>query len=106
MRILLDECLPRALKRELTGHTARTVTEMGWSGTKNGALLRLAQTQFDVFLTVDRNIPYQQNLVLINLALIVLHTRSNDIDILRPLMPQVLDALQMIQPGQVVDIGA
>jgi hypothetical protein len=56
MKILLDECMPRQLKTDLAGHVTRTVVEMGWAGTKNGALLRLAETQFDVFLTVDRRI--------------------------------------------------
>ena len=60
MRILLDECLPKRLKRDLTGHTARTVPEMGWAGKENGELLALATGQFDVFLTVDRNLSFQQ----------------------------------------------
>ena len=61
MRILLDECVPRKLTRELPGHECRTVTEMGWAGIKNGRLLRLAENQFDVFLTADQNLQYQQN---------------------------------------------
>ena len=54
VRVLLDECVPKKLRRDLVGHDVRTVTEMGWSGTRNGRLLRQAETQFDVFLTVDQ----------------------------------------------------
>ncbi len=60
--MLLDECVPRKLKRELTQHQVLSVTERGWSGIENGALLALAEAEFDVFLTVDQNIQYQQNL--------------------------------------------
>lgn len=56
MRVLLDECVPRQLRRELPGHDVRTVQEMGWTGTENGALLHLANGRFDVLLTVDQRI--------------------------------------------------
>ncbi len=105
MRILLDECLPRKLKRELLPHTAMTVTEIGWSGIKNGALLRLAETQFDIFLTADRNLPYQQNVSSYNIA-VVLVARNNRIDTLRQLAPGVLEALQTIQAGDIIMVGA
>ena len=62
MRILLDECLPKRLKRDLVGHEARTVPEMGWASKKNGELLVLAEAGFDVFLTVDRNLSFQQDI--------------------------------------------
>lgn len=62
MRVLLDECLPRKLKQELGGHEVRTAQEEGWAGLKNGALLQAAAGRFDVLLTVDRNIAFQQNL--------------------------------------------
>ena len=73
MKVLLDECLPRRLKRGLSPHQVFTVPEMGWAGVKNGALLRLIQTAaFDVFVTIDGNLEYQQNLKQANLAIIVL----------------------------------
>ena len=62
MRLLLDECVPKRLKRELRGHDARTVQDLGWAGVKNGVLLKLANGQFDALLTVDQGIEYQQNL--------------------------------------------
>ena len=62
MRVLLDECLPRPLKREITGHDVTTVPEVGWAGTKNGALLRLTASRFSAFVTIDQGLRYQQNL--------------------------------------------
>jgi uncharacterized protein DUF5615 len=62
MRVLLDECVPRALREELLGHEVMTVAEVGWAGVKNGELVLLAARRFDLLLTVDRNLEYQQNL--------------------------------------------
>ena len=63
MRIQLDESLPRRLRGELSGHSVSTVTQRGWSGVENGELLRVAADDFDVFLTADQNIEYQQSLI-------------------------------------------
>jgi hypothetical protein len=104
VRVLLDECVPRKLRRELTGHDVRTVTEMGWSGIKNGPLLRRAAQDFDVFLTVDQGVEYQQSLVGLNLAVIVMAAKTNDIDDLRPLMSRVREALEKAVPGNVITI--
>ncbi len=106
MRVLLDECVPRKLRPELPGHEVKTVAEMGWSGMKNGALLRLEAAEVDVFLTVDQGIPYQQDLPGLDVALVIVRAPSNDINDLRPRMPEVLRALETIQPGQVVHVGA
>ncbi len=97
--MLLDECLPKKLKRELPEHTVVTVPEQGWAGQKNGALLRLAQAEFDVFLTIDQNLTSQQNLSQIDLAVIVLTAQDNQIETLQPLMSKVLAALKIIQTG-------
>ncbi|HJR57822.1 MAG TPA: DUF5615 family PIN-like protein [Vicinamibacterales bacterium] len=93
MRVLLDECLPRRLKRELEGHEARTAPEMGWASKRNGELLALAVGQFDVFLTADRNLSYQQDPSSFDIAIVVLAARSNRLDDLRPLVPRVLQML-------------
>ncbi len=77
MKVLLDECVPRKLRRELEDHEVFTVTEHGWSGIKNGNLLALAAPEFDVFLTVDQNLKYQQNLKNFNIAIILLTARNN-----------------------------
>src|SRR5437763_13628405 len=71
MRVLLDECVPGALRKELLGHDVKTVAEAGWAGVKNGELLELAAGQFDLLLTVDRSLEYQQNLAAVALAVIV-----------------------------------
>ena len=103
MRVLLDECLPRKLKLELTGHDAKTVPEMGWAGLKNGDLLRAA-FEFDAFITVDRNLPAQQRVDQLPFGVVVLGAPRNDIDTLRPLMARVRAALEKIRPGDVVRI--
>ena len=106
MRVLLDECLPRRLKSELSGHEAKTVPEAGWAGTKNGDLLRLASTAFDVFLTVDTSLAFQQNLAGLEVAVIALRARSNRLDDLRPLMAKVRDRLLApLAPGSITRIG-
>lgn len=99
MRVLLDECVPRALRKEIPGHEVKTVAEMGWAGVKNGELMRLAAAQFDILLTVDRNLEYQQNFAGLALAVIVIHAPSNDIAVLRPLMPAVLAAIPNARIG-------
>ena len=84
MRILLDESLPRRLVRELPGHIVSTVTDNGWSGLENGELLRAAAGQFDLFLTADQNIEFQQNLRELPMAVVVLVAVNNRLDTLRP----------------------
>lgn len=106
MRILLDECLPKRLKRDLVGHEARTVPEMGWAGTLNGALLTLAQTEFDVFLTTDRNLSFQQDLGKYDIAVVVMVAKSNKHDVLKSLVPEVLAILEAAGPGQLLRVGA
>ena len=105
MRLLIDECLPRALKRLFRGHTCRTVQEMAWSGIKNGALLSLAEAEFDALITIDQGFEYQQNLKERRIAILLLVSRSNQIEDLAPIVPAALTALAMILPGQVVRIG-
>jgi len=105
MRVLIDECLPRALKDLLVGHDCRTVRERGWSGASNGVLLSLAETEFETLVTIDQGMQYQQNLAGRRLALIVLAARSNQIEDLEPLVSDILTALQHIQPGQLFRVG-
>ena len=105
MRLLLDECVPKRLKRELTGHQVQTVPEAGWAGVKNGALLRMADGLFDVFLTVDQGIPYQQNLTGFQICVVIMVAPGNDIDDLRPLIPLVLETLRQTQSGQIIRLG-
>ncbi len=102
MHILIDECLPKKLKRELSGHTVFTVQEKGWSGIENGDLLRIAESEFDVWVTADKNIEYQQNLDRFDIAVVVLVAPRNRLDVLLPLIPQLHAVLQVIQPHQIV----
>ena len=105
MRLLLDECVPKRLKEELPGFEVRTVREAGWAGVKNGALLRAADGPFDVLLTVDQGVQYQQNLSGFRIGVVIMVAPSNDIDDLRPLVPGVVEALGKIQPGQIIRVG-
>ena len=105
MRLLLDECVPKRLKRELPGHDARTVQDLGWAGIKNGALLRLANGQFDALLTVDQGIEYQQNLSGLSISVVVMMAPSNDVDDLRPLLPRVEESLAKLRPGEIMRVG-
>lgn len=104
MRVLLDECVPRGLRRDLHGHEVTTVAEAGWAGVKNRKLLKLAATRFDLLLTVDRNMEYQQDFSGLAIAVIVVHAPSNDIDVLRPLMPAVLAVIPETKPGQATHV--
>ncbi|MGP1679871.1 MAG: DUF5615 family PIN-like protein [Burkholderiales bacterium] len=106
MRILLDESLPRKLAVELTGHETQTVQKRGWSGLKNGALLRTACQEFQVLLSGDQNLEFQQNPSTLPISVIVLVAVNNRLETLRPLVPQVLEVLKSIRPGQIVRVGA
>ena len=89
MKLLLDECIDRRLSKEIEGHQVVTVPQAGWTGIQNGELLRLAQAQFDVFVTVDRNLSFQQHLPEFTIAVIVLRARTNRLQDLRPLIPDL-----------------
>lgn len=106
MRVLLDECVPRSLRRELPGHEVRTVVEMGWLGTRNGLRLRQAAAELDVFLTVDQGIELQQHLVGVDPAVIVMAAPSNKIEDLRPLMPRAVAAISSTAAGEIVVVRA
>ena len=105
MRVLLDECLPRKLKHDVRADFVSTVPEMGWASIENGTLLRLAEPEFDVFLTRDRNLEYQQNLTTFDLAVIVMVAATNDINDLKPLMDAVNATILSIKPTEVRYVG-
>jgi hypothetical protein len=105
MRVLLDECVPQRFSRLIVGHAVRTVPQEGWSGKKNGELLALViSAGFDVMVTVDQNIRYQQNLRAAGMAVVVMCGPTNQLTDLEPLAPAVLTALATIQPGEVVEV--
>jgi hypothetical protein len=108
VRILLDEDVPRPLRRDLVGHDVATVVEMGWSGVKNGVLIGLAVSAgFEILLTCDRNLQYQQNVPTLGLALVVLAVRDTKLDTIRPFVPDILNLLDANPgPGTLSVIGS
>ena len=106
MRLLLDESVPSRLRRSLPTHQVSTVVEMGWSGVKNGKLLALAGCAFDAFITVDKNLPYQQNLATLPVAVIVLDSVSIELPALLPLVPKLERALSTLKAQTFVRVGA
>jgi predicted nuclease of predicted toxin-antitoxin system len=100
MKILIDECIDRRLAKDLIGYEVKTVPQMGWAGIKNGTLLALASSEFDIFLTVDQNLPFQQNLPQFDISVIVLQTKSNRLADLKPLIPKILTTIPNVQKGQ------
>lgn len=105
MKLLLDECVPRRLKRDFQTHDVATVIEAGFQGLKNGRLLQSAASAgFEVLITVDQNLTYQQNLKTLPLAILILIAARNKYELLAPLVPQALIALQSIRAGEVVRI--
>lgn len=104
MRELIDECLPRRLVTALAGVDAQTVPDAGWAGKSNGELIALAETEFDVFVTIDQNLVHQQILVGRQLAVAILVATSNRFATLAPLVPAALEALRTIRPGDLVRV--
>ena len=103
--MLLDECVDWRLGRELAIHEVKTARQMGWTTLKNGELLALASAAFDVFVTVDRNLSFQQEIASFSIAVIVLQARSNRLADLRPLVPSLLSAIEATPPGTAKFIG-
>ena len=105
MRILLDENIDRRLKGDLAEeHEILTVAQAGWAGKKNGELLRLAEQRFDIMLSTDKGIPFQQNVSRFDLAVVLLRARSNAYEDLAPLMDEVNRKLEYAKPGTVLRI--
>ena len=107
MKVLIDECAPKALKTFLAkhGHETLTVQEAGWAGKQNGELLKLAEGHFDVLVTVDTNLRYQQNLEGRRIAVIVLAYSSNRLEHLRRHFPACASALQKIKAGEIIQLA-
>ena len=106
MRVLLDESLPRPVANLLIGHSVRTVAGMKWTSLANGELLRRAANAFDVVLTADQNVEFQQNLKTLPIAVVVLVAPSNRLESLEPLVPEVLRVLASLQTKTIARVGA
>lgn len=105
MRVIVDECLPNRLCKALTGHDAILVQKAGYSGLKDGALLDRMDGTFDVFITIDGNLTYQQNLTDRRIAVVVLRAVTNAFEDVEPLVKSILEVLQTVEAGDVVYVG-
>jgi predicted nuclease of predicted toxin-antitoxin system len=104
VKLLLDECVTRHLKRDLAGHEVHTVEDAGLKGLENGDLLKAASGVYEVLITVDRNIPSQQNIAGLNIAILILAAKKNSYVRLKPLIPRALNALESMKVGDVIRI--
>lgn len=102
MKIIIDECVPHIVKKRLPKREIKTVQQMGWSGVKNGELLRLVEAEFDVFITSDKNLRYQQNLKDRQIAILLLP--SNQIPIIENLLTEIDDALEIIKSNDFIEL--
>ena len=105
MRILLDACVPRKLKLSLPGHSVKTAREAGLNRLSDGVMLDAAHGKFDIIVTVDKSLRFQQRMMGRTFSLIVLRTRSNRIKDLSRLIPQLLAAARTVKPGEVREVG-
>jgi hypothetical protein len=105
MKVFLDECIDWRLSRDLVGHEVKTARQMGWASIQNGELLALASQNFDVFVTVDRNLAFQQHVPSLSIAVIVLRAPTNRLADLRRLVPDLLAAIAAAAPGTVTICG-
>ena len=104
MRLLLDECTPRRLRRGFPGHMVSTIEEAGLKGLKNGALLRAASLHFDVLVTVDKNIEYQQNLDTLPMTILILSVLNSRFQSIAPLLPKALESLGSLSGHKIIKI--
>lgn len=105
MRVFLDECIDWRLSRDIAGHDVKTARQMGWTAIKNGELLALASGHFDAFVTVDRNLAFQQNVSGLKIAVVVLQAKSNRLSDIRQLVPGLLSKLDSARQGTVTIVG-
>ena len=106
MRVLLDENLPVDLAAELVGHEVATITRLGWQGIKNSELLHRAQGRFEVLVTMDRNLEFQQHIAGFELCVVLVLASSNRMVHLRPTVPAILEAMEAGRPGELLRVGA
>ena len=103
--MLLDECVVRDFKKDLAGHKVSTVVEAGFGGLENGELLRAASGKYDVLITVDRNLSFQQNISSLQIAVLILMAAGITYADLRPLVPKVLHQLSVVKAGETYRIS-
>jgi hypothetical protein len=106
VKLFLDECVDWRLSRAIEGHEVRTARQMGWTAIKNGELLALVSREFDVFVTVDRNLAFQQRLDSLSIAVVVLRARTNRLSDLQRLVPDLLRAITSSRAGELKFVGS
>jgi hypothetical protein len=106
MRLLLDEHLPIGLAAEFPGHAVHTVSGRGWTGIKNGELLRRMNGQYDALVAMDRSIEFQRRIATLRFGIVLVRARSNRMQDLRPLVPSILSALGAVNPGRIRRVGS
>jgi predicted nuclease of predicted toxin-antitoxin system len=105
MRILIDECVNPRVKQAFKSHDAKTVIEMDWRGIGNGKLLALAEEkQFQVFVTVDQNLEYQQNMAARKLGFVVVHVPDNNIKYYEPIFARMCEVAEAVKPGHLIHV--
>ena len=105
MRVLLDESVPRQLAAHLPNHDVRTVPRLGWSGVKNGELLSRTSGSYDVLVTGDQSIEFQQNLEAMTFGLVVVAAPNNRVETFIALAPRIAQAIENVQPGQIIRVA-
>ena len=105
MKLLLDECVPARFGRLLAEHSVTTVQRRGWTGITNGDLLALAENEFDAFITVDRKLSTEQDLTKFKVAVLLIRARTNRLEDIRPLAPELLQKLPDVKAGALTVIG-
>jgi hypothetical protein len=105
MRLLLDENFPASFAKQFSGFEVQTIHRLGWAGMRNGALMRNASAVCEVFLTLDQNLEFQQNIQRLSFGVVVVIARSNRVLDLLPVMPAILDAVRRVRPGNVLRAG-
>jgi len=103
-RLLLDEQMPRRLKQNLPGHEVSTVQDMRWAGLRNGTLLRRAEDSFDVFVTMDKSIPFQQSVADLRIGVLVIRARNNSFQSLKTHLSSISEAANRVESGTVVEL--
>ena len=105
MRVLLDESVPRQLAANLGDHDVTTVPKIGWAGFRNGELMAKAASQFDVFITAEKGIEFQQNYSELDLGIVILFAPDNRVETIVGLAPAILESLADLKPGRLVRVG-
>jgi len=105
VKVLLDECVNQRLARDFIGHEVSTVEQMGWKSKENGELLALAAKAFEVFVTTDRNLSFQQNVQNLGIAVVVMTAPTNRLTDLRLIVPALLKVMPFLRKGEVREIG-